>query len=177
MQRSKLLFPVSLAALALVALTGCASGDDAPEATPAATQAEDAATAPAETAPAEDAPPTLEGEGISYGAESITGIDFNVTCTGSGADLTLSALGNDAEGNNYVVSYGGGEFSYVSSASDMVSNALSLTAGPSAAGTDVTVEAGDGSHTFTGNGALATVDQPMPETVPFVANLTCDTTI
>ena len=124
-----------------------------------------------------DAPPTLEGEGISYGAESITGIDFNVTCTGSGADLTLSALGNDAEGNNYVVSYGGGEFSYVSSASDMVSNALSLTAGPSAAGTDVTVEAGDGSHTFTGNGALATVDQPMPETVPFVANLTCDTTI
>lgn len=183
MKRTRNLLGLTFAAIALTALTGCASGADDADTdigtvdTEAPVEASDESTTDESAEEdADSAAPSLDGEGIAYGATSLTGVDLDLMCMGTGADLTMSGTGSDADGNLHSVGYAGGSFSYSVLSEDMTSEATSLIAGDEAPGTDVTVEESDGSYTFTGTVEVASTDGTSGKE-SFTANFTCDSTV
>ncbi|MGO2111313.1 MAG: lipoprotein LpqH [Pseudoclavibacter sp.] len=181
---SRLSAAASIAAIALLGLVGCSGGgDDAADQPDNAglSSSDGAEESAAEETAAEDegsgGAPSLDGEGIAFGAESITGVDYDITCTGTGDDLTLSGLATDGEGTTHAVTYASGTFSYVTSGADPMAEGTTLTVAAELDGTTVTAEESGDGYTFSGTGTAASIENPTSELQEFTANFTCDTTI
>lgn len=185
MPRLRTAVPLSLAALALAVLTGCAGGDAAsePAEAPDTAAASDGNNGDGSNTEAGEgdggeagAAPTLDGEGIAYGAESITGIDLDVSCMGSGDELAITGTGTGPDGELHSVTYTTGVFSYTMLSEDMTSEATSILGGADMPDTEVTVEPGEGAYAFAGTGMFTDVSG-FVDYVEFVSNVTCDTTL
>lgn len=176
MQRNPLTLTVSLAAFALVALTGCSSGgdDQAAETTAPATQV---VTDQTQEETPQDEAPTLDGEGIAYGTETVTGLDFNTSCVGSGETVTVAGLATAEDGTQYTISVTEGIFGFTALSSDHTTTAIALAAGTSTPGTHIDVTENGSEYTITGTGTLTSTDDPTGSNVPFTARVTCDTTV
>lgn len=173
---------LSLFTIAALGLAGCAGGSTTDESTDTTGAADSnvSTSAPAGemggSDQGSDEAPALEGEGIAYGTESITGLDYDITCSDLAGDASGVGTATDADGGTHSIMLGADMFSYSAIGSDPLTDTLSISAGEGIPGTSLELTVDGETVTVTGVADVGTPANPSQQ-LPFTASFDCDSSI